>query len=319
MKQYFAINHHDNISKGSQRFAHHLINYHYNKLLVKSGNPKINEIIQYYQPFVNTWNNSFIFWRSAFNTEMGSTTALNNCIDALTHVKAPKWVINVYNIYPEGSEKAKVIFPHKRKALITGTVLERITAIKTFIKLIENDVNLSTTCTDAKDFLLLFEPIFQNHEKAKGKLTELSKNQEILRISTTTAMLTNEGSLITIYSATPNMVDLFFDVSAMRQRQSKKKNKSGSVIQLMPSELKLIDIRFIGNEIWKVTNKGEKDACLFFAASNDILTIPPEQFVIHPGDSMQIDLSTISADQRFAYVANLSNEDSGMLNILQIV
>ena len=62
----------------------------------------------------------------------------------------------------------------------------------------------------------------------------------------------------------------------------------------------------------EATNLAEKDACLFFSDRDDLTEIPDTlKFIVTPELPVLIDLSTLPADKRFVYAANLSSEDEG--------
>jgi hypothetical protein len=318
MKPYFAINHHANVTKKNMTFAHHLINYSHNKLLADTGDADIDAIIAFNMPIVKEWNNGFSLWHDAHNFEMGSTIELNALIDSLTHTKAPDWMVKVLYIYPEGSPRATALLPHKRKAFISGTVLNRITGIKTFIDGLGDDAALATVKTDAEAFLIQIESAYAKHAKAKKILATLSKDQEILRVKATTAMLANQGSLMKKFSSTPEKIDLYFDVQAMRRGANKNIQDEGYEVSLLPSEIKLLNLRFLGTETWEIANNGDSGACIFFSNTSAVTTIPKINYTINAGESLQIDLSKIESDQRFAFAANLSSENEGELNIVLV-
>ncbi len=92
-------------------------------------------------------------------------------------------------------------------------------------------------------------------------------------------MLCCQGMLTAAFYQTPVKVDDYFDVSAMRQKNSKRNEQDIEYpVNLVPSELKLLDIRFVGNEIWLVTNTGEKDTVMFFGDTSTITVIPDDKF-----------------------------------------
>ena len=317
MEQYFGKNHHLNVTKDSQLLANHVCNYTMNELQAKLSDPDIADIITFYTDPLNKWNAGFVNWRSAFNLEMGTTVNQNKFIDQLTQTKAPLWVNTVLVAYPEGTDRARALIPHKREAFITGSVQQRITGIKTFIQVIGDDVTLAAIKDDAQHFLEQLNNSHVAHDGAKEALTECSKLQETLRLAVCAAMLGVEGRLITKYYQTPQMVDMFFDVSAMR-RHPKTVQAEGILVTLAPAEIKLLDIRFIGKEIYDFANKGAKDVCVFFADSSNVTTIPTNKFVIHTGTKLQIDLNTLKAEDRYAYAANMSTEDNGELNFIEV-
>ena len=250
---------------------------------------------------------------------MSTTIDQNTLLDELTKVKAPAWVVDVWKIYPKGSAKAKALIPHDRQAFISGNVYDRIAGITTFIKGCGTDAALATVKIDATAFLTTLQDAVSAHDAAVGALKSISKDQEKLRIKTTDAMLGVEGGLTKKFFDDPEKVDTFFAISAMRRRYGKPSTDEGYPIFLQPNEIKLLDIKFKGTEVWEVSNVADHDACIFFSDVSTVTVIPPVKFVIPAGESLQIDLNTLRAEFRFAYAANLSDESDGELNIVQVV
>jgi hypothetical protein len=313
MKTYFGVNHHANVTKGSQKFANHLINYLYNKLLAKQTDADIATIVVFYVVFVQDWNKGYVKWHDAFNFEMSTTIEMNAMSEMLTKVKAPLWVGKIWGVYPQGTSRATALIPHGRQALITGTATEKISGMETLLAQIGTDPDLAALKTDVQNFLDIFRAASEHHSKAIIDLKELSRDQEHLRIKTTASMLHCQGSLILKYWEMPEKIDLFFDVSAMRNRQGEVAPNVPYLVSLHPSEIKLINLDYTFKDIWEVSNDGEKDACMFFGKTSTIVEIPDDRIVIPAGDSVQIDLSILDPEQRFAYAANLSSEDDGEL------
>ena len=318
MEQYLAINHHDNVTKHNMRLGNHLFNYHNNKSLAKEGDTFFDGRITFFNPFLNDWNTGYTLWHASFYDEMEATAEINVLLDQLIGVKAPEWVFGVLAKYSEKSTRVRGLIPHKRKALITGTTLEKITAIDTFITGIGDDALLVDIKASAVAFVPLLRAALIKQDKAKEDLATFSSDQEILRVITCQAMLAEEGALIDHYFTDAKKVDLFFDISAMRKSQTKKEEDLGYNIELLPEEIKLLDLRFTGKEIWSVENKSTKDACLFFGITSNITTIPQIKFTISAGTTIQIDLSTLANTMRFAYAANLSSESNGALVVKEV-
>jgi hypothetical protein len=118
---------------------------------------------------------------------------------------------------------------------------------------------------DLQLFLTGYTAISQQHQAAIKNFKEKSQDQEKLRLLTTGAMLFCEGSLIVKFWLTPEKIDLFFDVSAMRLRHSKAEPSDPVIISLLPDEIKLIDLDYSFEDKWEVGNHKTKDAVYFLA------------------------------------------------------
>ncbi len=315
MKQFLAINHHANACKGSQIFANHLINYTYFKLLANAAEADFPAIIAFYKVFVDIWNEGYIKYRAAFNASMGATRVIQNLNKELVGEKAPTWVVKIWGIYREGSVDAIRLIPHGRGELIKGPYFQRLSAMNTLIEAIGDDNQLADLKLDLQTFAARYDAGIKAQLKAQKLMSDLSKEQEVLRLSTTSAMLGVEGKLTDKYYMTPDRVDGFFDIGAMRRRNAKSITPDGFQIMLLPVEIKLLQLRYDGTEIWKAENPGMCDICLFFSNNSDESEIPEVKYIVSAGQSITIDLKQIPSDQRFVYAANLSREKDGMLII----
>ena len=315
MKQFLAINHHANACKGSQIFANHLINYTYFKLLANADEADFPAIIAFYKVFVENWNEGYIKWRSAFNASMGATRTIKNLNKELIGEKAPTWVGKIWGIYREGSVNAIKLIPHGRSDMIKGPYFSRLTGMNTLITAIGTDSLLADLKLDLQTFAARYDAGIKAQLKAQKLLADLSKEQEVLRLSTTSAMLGVEGKLTDKYFMTPERVDDFFDIAAMRRRNARSITEDGFQIMLLPVEIKLLQIRYDGTEIWKAENPGMCDICLFFSNNSDESEIPEVKYIVSAGQSITIDLKQIPSDQRFVYAANLSTEKDGTVII----
>lgn len=313
MKQLLAINRHNNACKGSQKFANHLINYLYNKLLANAGETDIDDIIAFYIIYLQDWNENYVKWRDALNFQMSTTDQMEILDNTLIKTKAPEWIGKIWGVYAQGTPKATALLPHGRKAFTTGSAINRIAGMNTLITGIGTDASLAAVKTDITNFVTTYTGTSQQHQAAMKDLKDRSKNQEKLRLKTTSAMLRCEGSLTVKFWEDAEKVDLFYDISSMRQRHSKTNQNAPLSVPLLPREVKLINIDYTFKDIWEVYNNGDKDACVFFGRSSSIFDIPDNKIVIPAGESVQIDLSTLAYDMRFAYAANLSAEDDGEL------
>ncbi len=316
MRQLLAINRHKNACKGSQKFANHLINYLYNKLLANQGDADIDEIISFYIVYLQDWNENYVKWRDALNFQMSTTDEMEILDETLIKTKAPEWVGKIWGIYPQGTPKATALLPHGRKPLITGSAIDKIAGMNTLIEGIGIDASLSAVKIDITAFLTTYTGTSQQHQAAMKDLKDRSKDQGKLRLKTTAAMQRCEGSLTVKFWEDTEKVDMFFDISSMRKRHSKTGKNGPQIFPLLPAELKLINIDYTFKDIWEVTNNGDKDACVFFGKTSTIVEIPDNKIVIPAGESVQIDLSTLASDMRFAYAANLSAEDDGELEFV---
>ncbi len=315
MKQYFAINRHDNLSKGSLLFGNHLFNYCYSKLIANDVDPEIAAMAAFLLVQLSDWNEGYAAWRAAALASMGATRSMKLLNKQLMTEKAPAWIVKIWSFYPEGSEKAVALIPHGRQDLITGPNLNHKVGMETLIAAIGSDTNLAALKTEMQTFVDSYVDAMLNQSKAQKLLKDLSKAQELLRVDTAEAMLCVEGSLIKKYYKTSNLVDDFFDVSAMRRRHGKKITDDGYQVFLLPDEIKLLETRFTGTEKWIAENLGTEPACLFFSKTMDASEIPQVKYEIPVGGSVPIDLSQVPSNERFVYAANLSSENDAQIKI----
>jgi len=319
MDQFLAKNHHYAACKRGKSKADHLINFSNNKLLAEDSDPVIHGINTFNAPYVKNWNDNYVLWKAALNYQMYTTADLNQQKELLAKTKAVDWELAIWAVYHPGSAKTLALIPHGRQAFNSGTIDSRIHGIETLISNIGSDAALADVKTDATATLADLKASNIEHGKAVKNLADQSIILDDMCLKACQAMLANEASLTKKYFETPQRVDHYFDIKAMRRPASKTNKDNGYPVELLGGELKLLDLRFVGTETWEVSNNGDHDACIFFANTGDITVIPDIKYVIPTGESLQIDLSTLPRDQRFVYAANLSPDDEGELNILLVV
>jgi hypothetical protein len=318
MEQMFGKNRHETACNGSQKFANHLANYAYNKLLAETGDPEIAAIITFYLVFITNWNKGYAEWHNYMNKSMEATEKMKLQTEELVKTKVPEWVGKIWGVYPQGTPKALALLPHDRKALISGTAQDKISGINTLVTGIGTDSQLQTLKTEMEAYSVSYAAMLSDQMKAQKRLSDASEDIEKLRLRTTAAMLCVEGRLVTKYYETPEMIDHFFDVSEMRLRRGKPKANEPIVVSLGHSEIKLINIDYNFRNFWEVTNNGTKDACVFFGNSSSITEIPPYKYLIAPDKTLKIDLSTLNLDMRFAYAGNPDATVDAVISILQV-
>ncbi len=319
MKKYFGINHHENVTKDNFKLTNSLQEKHYIKIVPEAGDADFDAMIAAFKPHHLRWIDGYANWKSAFDASIGKTIELSTMFDTLTHEKMPVWENKVYLVYPEGSAKAKALLPHKRKPYIAGAQLDRITALNSLTTSIGSDASLTAIKAEIVAFYNTIFQCYEDNGAAKKAVAKASEDLEDLRIEICQALFANEGALMIKFSANPARIDTFFDVHAMRQAAKKPSDDGGMDIDLEPLEIKLLDLHFQGTEVWAFTNNGDHDACLFFSDKPDLTEVPDTyKYVRGPDETVQVDLNTIPSTYRYAYVANLSPDDEGSVNIVEV-
>jgi hypothetical protein len=319
MKSLFGINHHETVSRGSFRKMNGLQEKHHALLAEGAGDPEIDDMIAFFAPFHTDWQDSYIIWKSAFDTSQGATAELKTNFASLIKEKVPAWENKIYSFYPDGSDPAKAILPNKRGPFNKGRQFDRITAIKTLATNIGNDTNLATLKTQILAFHTQILASYEKKIAAKKKVGDASKNLEPLRIDIAQAMFANEGALMKKFYLHPEKVDQYFDVAAMRHHTKPTTEEGGYDIPLQPAEIKLLDVRFDGTETWECSNEGDHDVCVFFSDTDKATAIPATDiYKILTGDTLLIELKNVPSVKRYAYAANLSLEDEGEMNITEV-
>jgi len=320
MSQYFGKNHHENVSRGNYKLMDQLQTIHWIMISRENPDPDILDMKNFFEPFHINWDDAYTEWRVANNASIGKTAEMNVFFDTLTFEKMPRWENKIYGVYPENSSRAKELLPKKRHPFISGPQNERLNALEILISLIGDDANLAALKTDITSFYDTILECWRENQGIKLNVALLSQDLEPLRIATAQAMLANEGALLKKFYTLPVLVDSYFDVHRMRRRVKKKADDNGYNVSLEPAEIKSLPLRFKGTETWSVTNEADHDACLFFCDQADMNAVPIfEKHLLKPGESQEIDLSTLTTLQRFAYAANLSPDNEGEISIAQIL
>lgn len=318
MGPYFGINHHLNVTKENYRLMNTLDGKHFAKINSEAGDVDFDKMILDYTVPHNNWETGYYAWKIVADQSIGKTTAMDIMMDELVHTKIPQWFVKIYGVYPEHSAKADGLLPHKRTPYISGPDYDRIKALKTLCDNIGTDAGLATLKTEILAYYATILACFNTHTAAMKDVVTKSALIEPMRVALAKALFANEGALMIKFKDTPAVIDKYFDVKAMRQAYKKPTDQGGMDIPMEGGEIELLSLHFKGTEIWSATYTGDHQGCIFFSNRDDLTEIPATwKFILDADTPKEIDLSTLPANYRFVYVANLSPDDEGSINITQ--
>ena len=319
MISYLGRNRHETVTRNSFKLMNSLQGKHYAKIDSEAGDAFFDDMIAFFDPYKQKWESKYNSWKSASDTSQGKTKEMLLLFHDLTTTQMPKWEVEIYSNYPEHSPKAQALLPNKRTPYISGAFFDRITALSTLITNIGSDALLAVLKVEITAFRDTILACFNQSQGMRKNIGELSKDLEPIRIEISQALLADEGLLINKFFTNPEKVDGYFDVHAMRKAAKKPADEGGLSIDLMPAEIKLLNITFTNTQQWAVSNLGTFNACIFFSDKNNITEVPDAgKYIIIPGETLTIDLGTIPPTFNYVYVANLSFDVEGEVNIEEI-
>lgn len=205
------------VTEDSYRLAVRVSVYHIGALKSKAGDPFYEKLITDYQPLHDTLVNNYQNWKAATGGQQGKTLTVNQLLRVLSSSKARQWDIATQMVHSINTENYKKIFPRRRIPFQQGSQTEKLTAVESLAKAIGNDAALAAVKSDAEKF---YTQLYNALETQKGSIAQkgtFSDEVETARIAMCTGQYANLGALINKYAASPEYINQFFDLIAIRR------------------------------------------------------------------------------------------------------
>lgn len=212
----YLINPFLTVTDESYRLAVRISTYHIGALKSKQGDPVFDVMINTYQPFHDALITQYEKWKTASGSQQGNTLGVQQLFNLLSSTKIKKWDIAIQNEFDNTSNEYKSILPNKRAPFQNGSQTDRLTSVKALANAIKNIAALATVHADVQNF---YDTLHDALEVQKGSLaltgTE-SDQVETARVNMCVAQYANLGALINRNASTPEYINQFFDLVAIR-------------------------------------------------------------------------------------------------------
>lgn len=207
------------VTEGSFRLAIRISTYHIGALKSKQGDPFYDQLISDYQPLHDNLVSFYESWKAATGGQQGKTLTVNQLLKLLSSTKARQWDIATQMIYAINTEEYKKLFPRRRVPFQQGSQTDKLTAVEAFVKAIGSDASLVTVKNDAEKFYNQLYAALEIQKSSIALKGSFSDEVETARIAMSVGQYANLGALINKYAATPEYINQFFDLVAIRSGQ----------------------------------------------------------------------------------------------------
>lgn len=190
--------------------------YHNSALAAALGDPFILDLFNSFNPLHLNLKTAYDTWISQGGMQQGETLNLRQLLELLSNTKIQQWDIKIQNIYPQNTPQYKKLLPGRRKPFQNGKQSERIHAVQALSQSIGDDKSLAEVKVDIDSF---YEQIDSSHSQQKGSLStskNTSSDLEAARVAMCIGQFANLGALIQKYAATPEKIEQYFDLQAIR-------------------------------------------------------------------------------------------------------
>ncbi len=197
----------------------------YAKLQAQSHIAAVATILSSYEPVFQAYKNICAQYDMVAGTRKGETLQLKLLLDEQLHEELRKWEGAVRSVYVEDSAAEKAIFPKKRVPFLKGTYEDRILSINVLAKNLLKDGNFASLANQVQSFYNLLLSARDEQQQQEGKLGLLANTREQQRKLMATELYAAMAMLMYHFKSTPEKVAAFFDLSLLRQKYKKEKNR----------------------------------------------------------------------------------------------
>ncbi len=273
-----------NATENSFRLAIRISNTHLAALKKQVGDPFFDALIASYEPLDTALNNAYNAWKTSNSAQQGETFSLNQLYRLLSSSKIRQWDIAVQNIYGQNTPQYKALLPKRREPFQHGSQTDRKTAVKTFSESLNGDAALAAVKTDVDNFYQQLSEVLSNQKGEKRSTSVSSQLVEKTRVAMCTGQYANLGALMQKYAETPEIIESFFDLAAIR---------SGAQVlftgDTKPQEHEnIFKHTFFANDTVRLENEGVTDLKFYLADSKNaplngtVVSVPAGETVTVP-------------------------------------
>ena len=191
-----------------------------------STHPQIVPISNSFFPFYTSYSDLNIKWIGKKASYKSSTQRFVEAIKQLDK-KLPEWEGKVRYLFPENTAEEVAIFPKKRNLFLRGTYEQRVQAISTLSKKLQNlsvsHPSLTVVYEDVRDYYTLCFQAREKQQQNEGALAMLGSEREAQRIITMNAYLgLVYCGLGQLHYNNLNALKAFMDLSLLYKKAKKK-------------------------------------------------------------------------------------------------
>jgi hypothetical protein len=269
-----------------------------------------------FHPLRLAYNKAYVSWKTIKASRKSATRGVEELMTELSSKKIEEWDIKIQILYRQNTKKYIAILPDRRKPFQSGPYEERIAYLKSLVESTSNDPLLETVHDDIE----LFVTELENSRKTKIGLDESWRKQSIIvneaRIECTNMMYANLGGLMQHFYKTPDSINRFFNLEAIRNKSSKSNEESEEfAIKVLPVTTKEAGIMFAENTKFLMFNNSSIDLFAYTGLENDSPN-PAQMICIAPDEERELSLSEMGMPgSRFLFIVNKDKSIEGEMVI----
>jgi hypothetical protein len=220
MEWHYLQNQFENTTNGSFRLMLTITNDHYAKLQAQQADADILILYNRTDPVHQAFLDQYSAWKSSEGIYKAATDTTEALLDLLRSTNARQWDTAIMVEYDKGTTEHTALLPNGRTPFQTGTMDERIAAVKTLGLTLAGFAPLSALKTIVDDFHTTLKGA-RDGQQVKEQLADQQRtNMELARKAIAIMQYRNLGSLMDQFGDNPDNVFNYFDVSLLQRHAS---------------------------------------------------------------------------------------------------
>jgi hypothetical protein len=265
----FQINPFDVASSGSNPNADKLDTFHLVALTTHSNIPYVQDLLVAYQPVSEKFKAAYAEWKKHGGIQTSETDNVHNFEKNLS-VKSKKWDVNIQNEFADTTKEYKSLMEHHRAPFQTGTVPNKLMAVKNLGEKLAAYGALAATKAEVDSFYAQFNQAYKDQQGAISISGSHSSDVDEARTVMCDMMYAHLGMIIYQNPTSPDTIGKYFDLSILRKKPQNnftRHIKGGKTIFLVERSLvedQILTITNLGNtniDVWSADQKtgGKKE------------------------------------------------------------
>ena len=190
--------------------------YHDSALNAAKADPFILAMYNSYHPLHLAYKSAYEARVAQGGLQQGETLNLSQLLQLLAGTKIKAWDIAIQNVYAQNTTQYTKLLPNHRTPFQAGSQQSRINAVNGLSIAIGSVAVLAAVKNDVDAFYKQLDLALTTQKGSKTNTATMSGNLETARVNFCVAQYSNIGAFIQKYAATPEKINLYFDLVGIR-------------------------------------------------------------------------------------------------------